>query len=1495
MGCIALNPNSHKSIILADIPKTLMNLLCRFQQAKNLNSKPLGGRFVKYVILLTSRVLVYMGQETRLIIGIDISDIEGGCGPLSQPQLDEFCAESEDLLLYSSIVGDQVVSTIWQPIAGISLEKIIDRFLKGLKVVVDKQGNRFYTPSEDCYRHLPYLSSVVHPLIVIRVLRHRLSNVLSQEVYDRRKIRQCQNQSLQVQGTSDLKRRNTVSNNAYSQHLKVRRWTEKKPSIEKYAQSDDERNYSQSQRSNRTKNTLSALFTKHRSTSQPNVGSNLKSLLSRSFGNQKNFIDEYSLLNPFDQNVRRCNSDIPLSKSRKSLFKKAFGCSSHDNPKMSPPVPPRSDSNPCEDFFESQSSLTDLTSLDDSGNVYFQSVKSGKDGQMDDNQSLVEILDFIRFWILKFEDDLKDTMVHEEFSKLVTLLEKLKIVVHPVIPALKKVISDNGGQTNFDSLSYLLHKRNGKTFFEMKRQIESGQIICSADEKATLAAIQLQIHLLCNETSSQLSQDSSSDQLNKFLNELNPRRASSTLLPCLNKHYPFRSVNCFSCFTGLESRRKHLLLLKKWQKICQLSFSDDIQKLKEFYIRVVQSLPAYGATSYTVHELVYADSTAKIPRILILKSDKLYVLHRKKHTIIREQNVSELRKWFFEKYKNYRRRIELILDFNLNSWHLLVDRNDALLSMATYLWEIVNIKEFTSQRSKDMSHIFYSRLEIFDQPTYVGNESIDGDIDDLKSLLMFPEEMAIRLTNIEHKIFLNVKPLQYLRFLTLTRNGASGDSSISSTTGADSTGSVTELLDRYHKVTRFVKRTILSESNFALRRALLLSFLKCASTCWNIGNFNGAMEIVSALRTEQFKLLWVSVPAECTTISKLFDDFSTTERSAKVSLALSKALDIPKCKVVPFFIMFLKDLRNILHDVPSLTLACRGESHKSVEAIAPFYGQHKYFTRVSVGGILNIRKVDLVRIVLKDIEFCHDRLRRTLVMRCCNQNEDCGGHRKSKLSIAESVNSDELGKQQDVIAIRVIGDDGKCTYSTKSQSLKKHEPDMLYCMNTSVYSPIESYRWKHCVSFVPFHYFQDLGALQVMQNGSTFLISDPDSSTASFVTLSLTCDGSTLVWSPVSWRNEKETMASNQDLLFADEKYRQLMLRRFCDRDLKYYSIGSNDGFLNLFFVKHICPSEALPTVNSELMFMGTDVDFTGMTICFGSTVSEQRLVVYVNSIFIRSYFWHLNFYAPKNTSAVWSAGLQKLLRSLHKVYNCLDNRILLLKEYFIGEHFSLPNDEESQLPCGPSPLDAITRFGGKHLFYKNPSMSSKESLWSGSRSTMNSKKSRATFRNKILLERCPESSFSFASESNADIEQCDKRAASFDHTSFMSRIPRKHNNSSGKLKSSSFSSAPEKQSSDNRKVIGDAMSNSKIILQESRLSFLDYVQLFQTFYINCRLDLKDLFSTIPAEVAADCPMVDLANESNRLIVPSDPANRLGTHILLFEDSWGQRFLETVV
>lgn len=140
-------------------------------------------------------------------------------------------------------------------------------------------------------------------------------------------------------------------------------------------------------------------------------------------------------------------------------------------------------------------------------------------------------------------------------------------------------------------------------------------------------------------------------------------------------------------------------------------------------------------------------------------------------------------------------------------------------------------------------------------------------------LLWFPEEVAIRLTNVEYELFKQVHPIEYLRHATLDMNNfkqrrmsnSKKDMSLSSsrddsqtdvnrqTTTAEQqlqqvTRSVQDLIVRYKEVSSWIKKLIQSQPTAEKRLAIILSAIRCAITCWNIGNFNSSREIWLGLK-----------------------------------------------------------------------------------------------------------------------------------------------------------------------------------------------------------------------------------------------------------------------------------------------------------------------------------------------------------------------------------------------------------------------------------------------------------------------------------------------------------------------------------------------------------------------------------------------------------------------------------------------------------------------
>ncbi len=124
-------------------------------------------------------------------------------------------------------------------------------------------------------------------------------------------------------------------------------------------------------------------------------------------------------------------------------------------------------------------------------------------------------------------------------------------------------------------------------------------------------------------------------------------------------------------------------------------------------------------------------------------------------------------------------------------------------------------------------------------------------------LLWFPEEVAIRLTEVEYELFKQVHPIEYLRHATLDMNHfkqyrssrANGGKLLDETLdNKDAPKSVQDLIVRYKEVSSWIKRLIQTQPSAEKRLAIILSAIRCAITCWNIGNFNSSREIWLGLK-----------------------------------------------------------------------------------------------------------------------------------------------------------------------------------------------------------------------------------------------------------------------------------------------------------------------------------------------------------------------------------------------------------------------------------------------------------------------------------------------------------------------------------------------------------------------------------------------------------------------------------------------------------------------
>ncbi|CAF4728782.1 unnamed protein product, partial [Rotaria sp. Silwood1] len=329
----------------------------------------------------------------------------------------------------------------------------------------------------------------------------------------------------------------------------------------------------------------------------------------------------------------------------------------------------------------------------------------------------------------------------------------------------------------------------------------------------------------------------------------------------------------------------------KQRKLFHINDYDNARRLKECYIRLCRNLPGYNAEIYLVKEIHGKRSKRKENRLLCIRSDKIYLLDNKNNIICKEERMADVEHWITSGHDLNARINQLILEFrNKTKWRLQLNTTADLRAITVYLWKIVNVEGFALLDKHiplcSSSLCRYSQIEQQTNNSLINNlnkknhfenlkpfiennrrkiltgmminssyinqcdnnqlYSFSPDLEELKNLFDFPEEVAIRLTDIEHEIFLSVPPLQYLRHLTL-------DISYLSTHDTSLQGkNIRILLQRFQAVGSFIQQLIVSQTNFQERKSLVASILRCAITCWYIGNFNSAMQILAGLKNFDF-------------------------------------------------------------------------------------------------------------------------------------------------------------------------------------------------------------------------------------------------------------------------------------------------------------------------------------------------------------------------------------------------------------------------------------------------------------------------------------------------------------------------------------------------------------------------------------------------------------------------------------------------------------------
>ncbi|KAF4517551.1 hypothetical protein B566_EDAN005115, partial [Ephemera danica] len=391
--------------------------------------------------------------------------------------------------------------------------------------------------------------------------------------------------------------------------------------------------------------------------------------------------------------------------------------------------------------------------------------------------------------------------------------------------------------------------------------------------------------------------------------------------------------------------------LEQKRKLFHTSVYDSEVQLKKLYVQTCKRLPCYGCKVYQVKELLRGKTKKKTARLLGLGPEKFVLLDNKTKILAKAQNTADLLQWRTGGGRSHDR---LQLEFRGSRWQLAVPTAATMREVGLALWEILQELQDACSSAflddllppspgaaprREDPRVVKRSLHTLQVPVVYA-----GELESLQKLLHFPEEVALRLTATEHQLFYQVPPIDYLRQVTLDLAGQGGApgagtsaehptagvaaaacAAATATATASSTAarpSVKDLIKRFNEaknhlnVSSWVTHLIITQPTHEDRKAVLSCILRVALSCWNMANFNGAMEIVAGLN--KLKPFWLSITEK--EAVPVLDFLSAALLSAEYERALARALAMPECRVVPFFGAFLRELRDIVANTPSLVV-----------------------------------------------------------------------------------------------------------------------------------------------------------------------------------------------------------------------------------------------------------------------------------------------------------------------------------------------------------------------------------------------------------------------------------------------------------------------------------------------------------------------------------------------------------------------------------------------
>ncbi|XP_071449033.1 1-phosphatidylinositol 4,5-bisphosphate phosphodiesterase epsilon-1-like [Hetaerina americana] len=580
-------------------------------------------------------------------------------------------------------------------------------------------------------------------------------------------------------------------------------------------------------------------------------------------------------------------------------------------------------------------------------------------------------------------------------------------------------------------------------------------------------------------------------------------------------------------------------------------------------------------------------------------------------------------------------------------------------------------------------------------------------------MLHFPEEVALRLAEEERRLFREAPPEDYLRHVTLDAGPSDRPPAGASRTKAspppedEEEGpsepapppelSVHALVRRFTEVSSWVTHLIITQPTHEDRKAVLSCILRLAISSWNIGNFNGAMEILAGLKSGKLKPFWLSISEREGSLPTLEFLSASLLNPDQYEAALKRALAIPSCKPIPFFGAFLRELTDLITAEPSLIVLAPKSAvttpappEQGMEAEA----EDHFATDICPGGLINVEKMRKAQTVLDRIGSIHQMYEEPQEDPAATLQRDGISIHTSSIErsylVAEEEEEGDGGEKAPapVFATTIIRLPGEEEVAVHSASTNwREEPDD--------YRPVQPLANDHGVSFFPICGPKsgiDHHVLQVLHHGTTAVHWEPEGGRTALVYIRLERSCATLTWSRPTWSglrggggggSSSSSSSSPDYTLKADPEEAVspgLLLRLSADGAPTSPPPSLDEGFLDLPAVKEVVLGggrERGAEAAAAARRFGLERrpgEETALAIVYGANLSDNRA---------------LFFLCPPTLCGMWYSGLSRVVRGLKRQLQLSDRRMLWLKEQYLQLYF-----EDNC--CGPNTAEAIRIFGGR-------------------------------------------------------------------------------------------------------------------------------------------------------------------------------------------------------